>query len=196
MSRVDWPVAALAAAGLVVASYLTFTKWSGENALFCAVGSGCDVVQGSRYALFLGLPTALWGAGLYALIGGLALVGLPARRWLLAFLLAVAGASFSAYLMYLSLFVIGAVCGYCVASAAIALGLFALLLARRPSSSGRRSPARPARVLALGITTAAVTIIVGAGVFATGPPREASARADALARHLAASGAVMYGAYW
>lgn len=192
----DWPVAAVSAAGLVIAGYLAATKLVGGSALFCEAGSGCEVVQASRYAVFLGLPTALWGAGLYATIGALALSGLNARRWLAAFLLAVVGVSFSAYLTALELFVLGAVCAYCIISAGIAVALFGVLVARRPVPVGRRSAVRPARLVALGTVTAIVTVLLGAGVFAAGGGPRAAAYQEALARHLAGNGAVMYGAYW
>ncbi len=191
-----WLVAALAAAGLVVAGYLAVTKLIGGSALFCEAGSGCDVVQASRYAVFLGLPTALWGAGLYAVVGALALSGLNARRWLAAFLLAVAGVSFSAYLTALELFVLGAVCAYCIVSAGIAVALFGVLVARRPVAVGRRSAVRPARLVALGTVTAVATVLLGAAMFAMGGPRVDAGYQEALARHLAGNGAVMYGAYW
>ena len=192
----DWWVAALSAIGLLVAGYLAVNKWSGGTALLCTAGSGCDIVQASRYAVVLGLPTAAWGAGLYAAVGALALLGLPPRRWLGAFLLAVAGASFSLYLTYLSIFAIGATCTYCLLSLAIALALFGLLLLRRPPTKGRRSPVSATRVATLGILTAVVTVVFGAGVFATPEPKEAATYQEALARHLKASGAVFYGAYW
>ena len=195
VARRNWAVAGLAAVGFVIAGYLAVAKLGGENPLFCTAGSGCDIVQASRYAVFFGLPTALWGAGLYAAIGGIALVGMDARRWLAAFLLAVVGVSFFAYLTYLELFEIGAVCGYCVLSAVIAVALFGLLLAGRSSVAGRRSVVRPARVVTLGTITAVATILIGAGFFAAGSPH-ASASQEALARHLADGGAVMYGAYW
>src|SRR3989304_1915273 len=105
------------------------------------------------------------GAGLYAVIGALAFAGLPARRWLAAFLLATVGVSFSLYLTYLELFVLRAVCAYCVASAVIAVALFAVLLARRPAVTGRRSPARPARVATLGGLTAVTTVAIGVAAF-------------------------------
>ena len=191
----NWPIAGLAAVGLVVAGYLAVTKLGGDSPLFCTAGGGCDIVQGSRYAVFFGLPTALWGAGLYAAIGGLALVGLDAERWLATFLLAVAGVSFSAYLTYLELFELRAVCAYCVVSAVIAVAIFGVLLMQRPAGSGRRFPARKSRVMTLGTITAVATVLIGAGYFATGSPHAAAAQ-EALARHLAKSGAKMYGAYW
>jgi uncharacterized membrane protein len=193
--RPDWLVAAVAGVGLVIAAYLAVTRLLGGSTLFCTDQGGCEVVQASRYAVFLGLPTAAWGAGLYAAVGGLALAGLTPPRWLAAFVLAVAGVAFSGYLTYLELAVIGAVCGYCVVSAAIATGLFGLILGRRPAA-GPRSPFRPARLAALGGVTAVLTVLVGVGVFAAGAPRAPATYREALARHLTASGAVMYGAFW
>ena len=195
MPRRNWPVAGLAVLGFAVAGYLALTKLGGDSPLFCTAGSGCDIVQASRYAVFFGLPTALWGAGLYAAIGGLALFGLDARRWLSTFLLAVVGVSFSAYLTYVELFEIRAICGYCVLSAVIAAALFGVLLMYRPKGTGRRFPARKSRVVTLGTITAVATVLIGAGFFAANSPETAAAQ-EALARHLAESGAMMYGAYW
>lgn len=191
-----WLVAAVAAAGLVVSVYLTWTKWTGATALFCESGSGCDVVQASRYAVFLGLPTAAWGVLLYALVGGLALAGLTPRRWVAAYALAVAGVAFSAYLTYLSFFELAAACPYCLADAVIAGGLLVVLLVRRPAATGRRAPTRRGRLIAIGAAMVVVTVVFSMGVFVAGSPTAGSAYPDALARHLKASGAIFYGAYW
>jgi uncharacterized membrane protein len=193
--RRNWLAAGLAVAGFVIAGYLALTKLGGDSPLFCTAGSGCDIVQASRYAVFFGVPTALWGAGLYAAIGVLALIGLDAQRWLATFLLAVAGVSFSAYLTYLELFEIGAVCSYCVVSALIAVALFGVLLMTRPAATGRRSPVRSSRLVTLGTVTAVATVLISAGFFAAESPYAAAGQ-ETLARHLADSGAVMYGAYW
>ena len=190
-----WVVAGLAALGVLLAGYLTVTKLGAESPLFCEAGSGCDIVQASRYGVFFGVPTALWGALVYAGIGVLALVGLDTGRWLAAFLLAVVGVSFSAYLSYLELFEIRAICGYCVISALIIAALFVVLLFRRSSVPGRRSAVRTARVATLGAVAAVATVLVGAGYYAAGPGGSAAYQ-EALARHLAKTGAVMYGAYW
>jgi uncharacterized membrane protein len=194
-SRPDWLVGGLAGLGVAIAGYLAVTRLLGGSVLFCTDQGGCEVVQASRYAMFLGLPTAAWGAGLYAAVGGLALAGFTASRWLAAFVLTVVGVAFSGYLSYLELVVIGAVCGYCVVSAAIAAGLLGLVLGRR-SVASRWSPLGPGRLAALGGVTAVLTVLVGIGVFAAGAPRAEAPYQDALARHLAASGAIMYGAFW
>ncbi len=192
----DWPVAALAATGLLLSAYLTYTKLAGSTALFCEAGSGCDVVQASRYASFLGLPTAAWGVAVFAAIGGLALAGLTGRRWTWAFVLGVAAVSMSAYLTWVSLAVLRAACPWCLAVAGTDAALLGVLVARRPVTKGRRSPTRPARLALVGGLTAVVTIVGAAGVFVGAAARGDAAYREALARHLAATGAVMYGAYW
>jgi uncharacterized membrane protein len=187
----DLAAAALAGVGLLVAGYLAWLKWTGGAALFCTAGTGCDIVQASRYARVLGLPTALWGALAYAAIGALALAGFDRARWRAAFVLAAAGVGGSAYFTYLSLFELRAACVWCLASALIMTGLLAVLVWRRPATLS----ARPARLAALGAGAAAVAIAAGAVVFAASPS-SATPYQEALARHLAKSGAAFYGAYW
>ena len=192
----DWVIAGIAAAGLVLAAYLTATRLTSATALFCTTGGGCDIVQSSRYSMLLGLPTAAWGGVLYLVLGGLALAGLPPLRWRWAFVLSVAGVAFSAYLTYLELFVLRAICAYCLTSAGIAAALFVVLLVRRPAVTGRRSPVRPAILVPLALATAVLTVIVGVGAFVADTAGVATPYQEGLARHLARTGAVMYGAYW
>jgi uncharacterized membrane protein len=194
-ARPDWLVVAVAGAGVIVSGYLGWLKLQGANALLCEAGGGCDIVQASRYATILGVPTALWGTLLYLAVGALAALGLTAQRWLGAFLLAAAGAAFSVYLTALSVLAIGAACVYCLASLAIVLALLGVLAWRRPPAAGRRSPLRWSRVLALGGAAAAVAVVAGAAVFAAYPGGAAAYQGE-LARHLARSNAIMYGAYW
>jgi len=189
-------VATIAAAGLVVSAYLTATKLAGGSALFCEAGSGCDIVQASRYALFLGIPTAAWGVVLYAVVAALALAGFTAQRWLAAFVLAVAAVAFSAYLGWLQAMVLRAICPWCALDAVVSLVLLGALLWRRPETRGRRSPIRPQRLAWLGPLVAAVTLAVAIGVHVAEPPGAAPGYRDALARHLADTGAIFYGAYW
>ena len=191
----DWLVVGLAVAGFIVAGYLTWLKWAGHGALLCVAGSGCDLVQASRYSTFVGLPTALWGAALYAAVGILGALGLTANRWLAAFLIAAGGVGFSVYLTALSVFVIGGACIYCLTSGAILVGLLVALVWRRPLAHGRKSPLRPAPLATSAILVALATIVIGAFVFATPTPAPAGYQM-ALARHLKQSGAIMYGAYW
>jgi uncharacterized membrane protein len=192
----DWPVALTAAVGLVVSAYLTGTKLSGATAAFCEKGSGCDVVQASPYAVFLGLPTAAWGVALYAVVVALALFGFTVRRWQIAFVLGVVAVSFSAYLAYLQRFVLHALCPWCALDALVSVAVLSVLVWRRPLPTGRRSPTRPARLGAIGAVTAVVTIVFAVGAYVGEGPTGAANEREALARHLAQSGAVFYGAFW
>jgi hypothetical protein len=62
-------IAALALAGVFIALYLTLHRLGlfGGGELVCAVGS-CDLVNQSRWAVFLGLPVAFWGLGFYTIL--------------------------------------------------------------------------------------------------------------------------------
>jgi len=192
-ARPDLLLAALSAAGFAIAAYLTWLKWTASTAAFCLSGGGCDIVQSSRYGALLGVPTALWGALLYAAIGGLALWGLDARRWTWAFYLAAAGVGVSAYLTALSLLVIHATCAYCLASGALMLLILVGLWWRRAEAPGRR---RKLASLLPGAVAAAVLAPFGAAFIFAMPPSVGAGSAEMLARHLRESGAVMYGAYW
>jgi uncharacterized membrane protein/glutaredoxin len=194
-ARTDWLVLLLAVAGVIVSGYLGWLKVQGGNALLCEAGGGCDIVQASRYATILWVPTALWGTAFYIAVGVLAALGFTARRWLWTFLLAAAGAAFSIYLTVISLLVIRAACPYCLASAGLALALLGVMVWRRPTVGGRRSPLRWSRVLPLGGVAAVVAVIGGAAVFAT-HLEPATGYQGELARHLARTKATMYGVYW
>jgi uncharacterized membrane protein len=113
-------VGALVVAGLGVgvAGYLTYVHYAGLQP-FCAGGShGCERVQSSSYASLAGIPVAVLGLAGYAAIA-IALIAPGERARLAAAALAVSGFGFSAYLTYLELFVIDAICQWCVASAAL-----------------------------------------------------------------------------
>jgi uncharacterized membrane protein len=124
-------IAALALAGVFVALYLTLHRMGffGGGALVCGVGS-CDVVQASRWAVFLGLPVAAWGLGFYIVVLAVALVSLRDRfldslpMAVILLGLATSGFLFSTWLTYLELFVIHAICQWCVVSAILATGIF------------------------------------------------------------------------
>src|SRR5215467_8892438 len=133
----DWIVVVLALVGLGIAGYLTALKLGGNQAFLCRDGSGCDMVQASRYSLLAGVPTAMWGAAVYLAIAVLSAMPRTPRRWQGAFMLACGAVAFSIYLTYLSIFVIGATCPYCLASGGIAVALVVVMLLRRPAAQGR-----------------------------------------------------------
>jgi len=191
----DWAIVGLSVLGLIVAGYLTWLKWSAGGAFLCKAGSGCDLVQASRYSMFLWVPTALWGALLYIAVGVLAGLGLTQKRWLAAFVLVSGGVGFSAYLTFLSVIDVGGTCVYCLASGVVLVVLLFALLWRRPSGRGKKSPLRTAPLTGYGILAAVATILFGAFIYAS-PWSAPVGYQSALARHLKQSGAVMYGAFW
>ena len=196
LARPDWIVVALALVGLGVAGYLTALKLGGTQAFLCRDNSGCDVVQASRYSVLAGVPTAMWGAGIYLAIAVLAAMPRTARRWQAAFMLASGAVAFSLYLTYISIFVIGATCPYCLASGGIAVVLLVVMIWRRPSAPGRQAAAyKPGRLVGLGITAAVLTVLVGAFIFAADFSVPAGYQTS-LARHLAKTQAIFYGAFW
>jgi uncharacterized membrane protein len=105
----------VAAAGLAIAGYLTWTHYAGNQPV-CLASGGCERVQTSSYADVAGIPVALIGvAGYAAILGTLAIRG--EGGILLSTLAALVGFGFSAYLTYVELFTIDAICQWCVASA-------------------------------------------------------------------------------
>jgi uncharacterized membrane protein len=107
-----------AALGIGVAGYLTYVHYAGLQP-FCAGGShGCERVQSSTYAALGGIPVAVLGLGGYVGIAAALLAPGELAR-LSAAALALIGFGFSAYLTYLELFVIDAVCQWCVTSAVL-----------------------------------------------------------------------------
>lgn len=111
-----YTLAAFALAGLGVAIYLTVVKYSG-GVPTCSIIHGCQRVQDSAYAEISGMPIPILGIIGYTLILASLLV-LGDRGRMLTALLALVGFGFSAYLTYLELFVIDALCQWCVISAA------------------------------------------------------------------------------
>lgn len=126
-------IALLALLGLFVAAYLYLFKVGAIGTIACGSG-GCETVQFSPQSRFLGFEVALIGVVGYAVLLVVALLGLrdsqagrsAAARALL--LLSGAALLFTLYLKGLELFVIHAICRWCVVSAVIIVAIFALAL--------------------------------------------------------------------
>jgi uncharacterized membrane protein len=144
-------LAALALAGVFVALYLTLYKLGAIGELSCRVGS-CETVNSSPWAVFLGAPVAAWGVGFYVAAFALAMAGLQdrlaeSRRWSLVMLLLTGfGVAFSAWLTYLELFVIRAICQWCVVSAVIVTVMFLLSVWDYLESRGSRDVAAESKM--------------------------------------------------
>ena len=105
----------LAVAGLLMSAYLTWVHLLGLSPVCLARNGDCETVQSSRYAEILGVPVAALGVGGYAVLLLSALLKGEGGA-LLGLFVTLTSVIFSAYLTYLELFVIYAICrGVCQA---------------------------------------------------------------------------------
>jgi uncharacterized membrane protein len=129
------PLVFLSLGSLAVAGYLLGVRLLGA-APACGPIAGCDTVAESPYAVVFGIPVAAWGMAYSAVLvlAAFAWWRLADRRALLAaYGLGVLGTLGVAYLTYLELFVIHAICIWCVTYAVLvvaALGVAAIAVRR------------------------------------------------------------------
>jgi uncharacterized membrane protein len=125
--RLELASTMLAVAGVALAGYLTIVHFR-ESLLVCSGVSDCETVQTSKYAEVAGIPVALMGLVMFLVIFGLAIArvvqpDLAETATVAIFVLVAAGIGFYIYLTYLELFVIDAICQWCVASSLVTVGL-------------------------------------------------------------------------
>jgi len=118
--------------GFLDATYLTAKHYLGGT-IPCSLYDGCNEVAASKYSVIFGIPVALYGVMYYltALMLSLIYLDLKSARILTVIPpITLFGVIASAWLVYLQLFVIDAVCIYCMGSAATStiLFIFGLLL--------------------------------------------------------------------
>jgi len=117
-------LAVLAVAAMGVAAYLTYTHWA-DKVVACGGVGECGKVQQSSYSAIAGVPVALLGglaatALLIIAVGRLARLALAVEWASLATLaLTTASVAFAAYLTFIELFVLEAICVYCVSLASM-----------------------------------------------------------------------------
>lgn len=109
----------LAITGLLLSAYLTYVHYE-PGALVCGTG-GCEVVQQSKYSEMFGIPIAIFGLIMFA-----ALIAMVVIRELrpeyddvvstLILTMLVTALLYWAYLTYIELYVLYAVCQWCVAT--------------------------------------------------------------------------------
>ncbi|HKW49872.1 MAG TPA: vitamin K epoxide reductase family protein [Gemmatimonadaceae bacterium] len=141
-------MALIALIGVFLSLYLTLYKLGYIGTLACGSGS-CEKVQLSKWGDFLGLPVSAWGVGYYAIVLAVSFAGVQERfaespRLTNALVyLTGAGLLFSIWLTYLELFVLHAICRWCLGSAAITVVLFVLAVwDRQAEGSGLRAEGR------------------------------------------------------
>lgn len=124
----------LALVGVGIALYLTLYKFGVIGVLSCSIGS-CETVNTSKWSVFLGLPVSAWGLVAYIALLGLAMVGTTEAHEQsvtiakMIAILALWSVLFSAWLTYLELFVIHAICIWCVTSAVLWVVILAVSIA-------------------------------------------------------------------
>lgn len=121
--------AVVALTGIAIAGYLTWAHFS-DSAVVCVRGGGCETVQRSSYSEVAGAPVALLGLVAYSTLLSLVLWDSPSAR-MAAAAVALVAVLFSVYLLVLQVFVIDAICIWCVANDVLVAPLLAVLTALR-----------------------------------------------------------------
>lgn len=125
--------------GFLDASYLTANHYLG-TALRCYILAGCDIVTTSKYSMILGIPVSLLGAIYYLLVFVLSIAYLDTKKKNLLvyiFYSSCLGFLMSLVFVFIQIFIIKALCLYCMLSALNSTLLFLLgLLFSKKNKSG------------------------------------------------------------
>jgi len=125
---------AVAAIGFVDAAYLAAKHFSGST-VECSLFDGCEKVTTSAYATVTGIPVALLGAVFYFDMLVLGILFRETGDSMFAKILFLGGAGgflFSLWLVLVQVFILDALCLYCLISAGTStlLVIFGVLLVR------------------------------------------------------------------
>lgn len=128
--RFDLAAIALGVIATAIAAYLTIVHYE-EGLLVCSVLSGCETVQASKYATIGPVPVALLGLGAALTMLALAIWRFTRPDLVFATTAAIFGIALTSliylfYLTYIELFVIDAICQWCVAFMVTTLVWFGL----------------------------------------------------------------------
>ena len=131
----NWLFVITALIGLVDSAYLIWIKIANDK-VYCLPGLGdCWTVNTSQYSQVFGIPISVFGVLGYLIILLVFLYQdrnnfLQNNHITLLFGMTLAGFLYSIYLTYLELFVINAICPFCVVSAISMTVLFVLSVIR------------------------------------------------------------------
>jgi uncharacterized membrane protein len=126
----------VAAFGIGVATYIAIADSGGGAPVCLAGGSGCETVANSTYSHVFGVNIAVFGIFGYVLLLAASLLRGDLAR-MAGFGVSLVGFGYSAYLTYLELFKIEAICQWCVASAVLMAALFCVNAIRMVGYVGR-----------------------------------------------------------
>ena len=121
-------LAILSVAGVAVSAYLTFEHYQLVPSV-CLFHMKCDKVLASPYAQLWGVPIALIGLGMYALISLMVFASWRNPRWEHVIGLGIYGVSlsgivFTGYLYYVEIFILKALCTWCMVSSVVLMSIF------------------------------------------------------------------------
>lgn len=128
--QIRWISVILVLLGLADSIYLAWLKLANATAACGGIGD-CESVNSSPFAEVAGIPIALFGAGAYLLMLILLIMEPRSPFWrenapLGIFGISLAGVLYSAYLTYVEIAILHAICPYCVLSALVLVALLAL----------------------------------------------------------------------
>lgn len=112
--------------GIIDAGYITMKFFTGGEVI-CPLTGGCSDVLTSPYSKIFGYPVSLYGLIFYLIIFILSFLYLGKEReiiWKIISGVSVFGFLFTLWFVYLQLFVIKAICFYCMVSAILATLIF------------------------------------------------------------------------
>lgn len=192
----NWPLLVLAALGMVLSGYLTYSAWQSKLVAFCTVGSDCDVVLNSRWSELFGMPTSFWGFLTYALLAAVAWNKNAVDQWRWTWVISLFGLLYSIYLTTISFVELNAACPYCLASLGLMAAIFILTIFQRPAEMPQFSWGPwVAKSAGAGLVVIIALHLHYAGVWGSAPkPEDPWVRG--LAEHLTKSEAKFYGASW
>jgi uncharacterized membrane protein len=129
-----WGSVILAILGTLDSIYLLIYKLTG-NSQMCLGNGGCHNVNFSPYSEIYGIPVSLFGISAFVAI--LCILSLEVRLKiakengpLAIFGISLGGLAFTIYLTYLEIYIIHAICPFCVASAILITLIFILATIR------------------------------------------------------------------
>jgi uncharacterized membrane protein len=130
----SWAMFVLAILGAIDSLYLLIYKLTGNNQM-CLGNGGCHNVNFSPYSEIYGIPISLIGLVAYIVMALVIVLEprlpvLEENGPLVLFGMSLVGVGFSVYLTYLELYVIHAVCPFCVVSAVIIVLLLVFAIIR------------------------------------------------------------------
>ncbi len=125
-----WIMIGLSLIGLLDSTYLTYIKLAHRVAACAGIGD-CETVNASVYSEIHGIPIALLGAGAYLVLLFLLIMEPRGEIWAAlsaygVFGITLTGVIYSAYLTYIEVAVLHAVCPFCVLSAVVMVLLLLL----------------------------------------------------------------------